>query len=121
MRNRTHNAEITPMHHDKLKDFTSETARKAGRKSKRRSLDAILQEKALKLLNSKVKKGESKTKMDLMVEVAYTYFLKGNDRPLRYLVDRGFGKAKDSIQVEMTGPDGQQLQNNVKIEFIEKK
>ena len=109
------------MHHDKLKDFTSETARKAGRKSKRRSLDAMIQEQALKLLTAKAKKGERRTKSELMIEVAYTHFLKGNPRPLQYLIDRGFGKAKDSIQVEMTGPDGQQLQNNVKIEFIEKK
>ena len=79
-----------------LPKFTSEQARAAGRKSKRPSFDKKLAELIEKL--SKKKTGKI-TRLELMVEVAYKEWLKGNPKLIQYISDRAFGKAHQSIGV----------------------
>lgn len=98
------------------KPFTSETASEAGRKSKRRPLDTQIQDFFLDFIAQKIRDGDKRTKLELMFEAAYKEFLKGNSKPLAYLVDRGFGKAKQAI--ELTGEDGGPIDSKITIEFV---
>ncbi len=75
--------------------FTPETASEAGKKSKRKPLDTMLAELFENFIAEKVKEGSDKDRTVLMFEAAYKEFILGNHKPLAYLMDRGFGKAKN--------------------------
>lgn len=80
--------------------FNSKTASAAGKKSKRRSYDAMIADKLDEHVRKAVAKGDTRTRLDLMIEAADREFLDGNPRPWAYLNDRGYGKAKENKTVE---------------------
>ncbi len=79
---------------------TNGKASEAGKKSKRKPLDITLAEYFENYIQDSIKiSGEDKPRMQLMFDAAYKAFLKGNSKPLAYLVDRGFGKAKGHLEL----------------------
>ena len=83
-------------------DNDPERASEAGKKSKRKPLDVQLAEYFETYIAGKIKEGDERTRMELMFEAAYKEFLKGNKNPLAYLMDRGFGRAKESKDITLT-------------------
>jgi len=79
------------------KPFTSETAAEAGRKSKKKGIEQQVQE----FLDQKVAEGDTRTRLELIYAALMKFGLKGNVKALDILMDRGFGKAKQ--HVEMSG------------------
>ena len=85
--------------------FDSKRGAEAGRKSKRRAFDVILQEYFEDYFNNAISKDDTRTRREIMIEAAYVAFVKGNYRPLAYLVDRAFGKSKETISLSHTIAD----------------
>ena len=83
--------------------FNSETGSIAGRKggkiSKRPPLDKKIKESFEKFIEERIKKGDNRTRLELMIESAWMQFCKGNSKPLQYLIDRGFGKAVQPLSM----------------------
>ena len=78
-------------------------ASKAGKKSKRKPLDVTLADFFEKYIAGKQKiKKKNYSRIQLMFDAAYGAFLKGNSKPLAYLVDRGFGRpvSHDKLEVD---------------------
>ncbi len=77
------------------KPFTSETASEAGKKSKRKGIEQQVQD----FLAENWKDGEEKTRLQLIYDALLKHGLKGNVKAFEVLMDRGFGKAKQNIQL----------------------
>lgn len=78
-------------------DNDPKRASEAGKKSKKKGIEQQVQE----FLDEKWKDGEEKTRLQLIYEALLKYGLKGNVKALDILMDRGYGKAKQNI--EMSG------------------
>ena len=80
--------------------FNSETARIAGKKSKRKPRDQVIRERLDKYLEGRIKKGDTRDRQEIMIEAAFKEWLKGNRGPMAYLMDRGLGKAPENVKFE---------------------
>ena len=94
------------MRHSKLKDFTKETARLAGQKSKRPvSIKTALKRR---LQNGTITP-------DDVADAIIKFSTKGNAAYGKLLIEYIDGKVTDKM--EMTGPDGQPLKTCVEVKF----
>lgn len=82
-----------------LKPFTTETGRAAGMKSKRRPLEVRIRD----YVEARERKGDKKTREELMHEAQYKMALKGSTHAYNALLDRGYGKSKQAVEVSGTG------------------
>ena len=79
--------------------FTKETAKEKGRlggqKSKRKPLDQKVQE----FVNQEIKKGTGVTYLDAFFRAMANQAVKGNTQAFKELMDRGFGRSKQTIAI----------------------
>ena len=71
-------------------ELTREELSRGGKKSKRVPFDKMMAEKV---------REATEPEMGNIVQAAMKEFKDGNSRPLAYLIDRGFGKAKEVVQI----------------------
>jgi hypothetical protein len=81
-------------------DADPKRASEAGKKSKKKPLDVKIAEFFENFISDKIKEGDNRSRMELMFTAAYQQFIKGNSKPLAYLIDRGFGKPKSDFKIE---------------------
>jgi hypothetical protein len=80
--------------------FNSETAKAARAKAgPKRSRDQIIADTLNEYLEKSISIGDNRTRQEIMVEAAYKEWLKGNSKPFAYLMDRGFAKPKQDINI----------------------
>ena len=92
--------------------FTSETARKAGQKSKRKPLDLQWRDKLNNALGS-----SNRTALDAIYALLLKEANNGNIMAIRELLDRSFGKSKQVNEV--SGLDGGEIDTKLTIKFEE--
>jgi hypothetical protein len=78
--------------------LTPKDGSKGGKKSRRKPFDIRLREYFDKYFEECEQKGDKRTRKEIMIEAGYKLFKDGNNRPLSYLMDRAFGKAKQPIE-----------------------
>jgi hypothetical protein len=91
------------------KDNAKEMGAKGGKKSKRKTFDKRVQEflESVVMINKGKKEIDTgKTKEDMLLEALYRSCLKGNVYAGREIFDRGFGKARQGIDLK-ADPDSE--------------
>jgi hypothetical protein len=79
-------------------DADPKRASEAGKKSKKKGIDARVRE----FLEEAYKEGTDKTREELILDALLKFGLKGNVKALEILMDRGHGKPKQSTDVSGT-------------------
>jgi hypothetical protein len=90
-------------------------ASEAGKKSRRKPLEVRMQE----FLNEKMQEGDDRSREDILRQALFKFAIKGNMLAVKEMLDRAYGKAKQSI--EHTGEGGDPIQSKITIEFVESK
>jgi transcriptional regulator with AAA-type ATPase domain len=65
-----------------------------GKKSKRKGIEQRMQE----FLQESIKDGDKRTREDILRDALLKFALKGNVRAIEILMDRAYGKAKQTIE-----------------------
>jgi len=91
--------------HNPKNQFDSVRASEAGKKSRKKGIEQRVQD----FLNECEDSGD-KTREELILEALMKYAKKGNTKAAEILMDRGFGRPKQSIDNKVTLQENQMLE-----------